>query len=463
MYTLKTIAEQYAEFLVQLNYQQIPDEVIFSAKRHILDTIGVAIRGRKHENAVNSLKGLLEVNKNAQFIPVLGSKVKLATEYAALSNGIAAHCLDFDDTHTDSIVHGSTIITPVVLALGEELNSSGEELLTAFIGAWEVAARIGLASRGTFHKRGFHTTSIAGIFGAVAAASKLLHLSENEITNALGLAGSQTSGINEYLSNSSSSKSMHAGWSAFSGILSTRFAKNGMTGPHSVFEGRDGIFKTYGIFDECDLSMATNSLFETWETTRISIKPYPCCHFAHAFIDCIGNLLEKGIQVEAISAIKCYVPEIEQALICEPFAEKLRPVTTYGAKFSLPFLLATKLLDKKINHNTFVLENLNRSDIEAISDLVSYESADASTTMFPKTFPGHLLITLKDGKIITERLDINIGHPDNPISQELLLEKFSDNCSELISEQAIKKIIDSVMLLPKSSIKEITASTQTTV
>ena len=460
---MKTIAEQYAEFLIKLNYQQIPDEVLISAKRHILDTIGVAIRGRTHENAVNSLNGLIELNKNAHLIPVWGSKVKLSTEYAALANGIAAHCLDFDDTHTDSILHGSTIIAPVVRALGEELNLSEEDLLVAFIGGWEVAARIGLASKGSFHKRGFHTTSIAGMFGAVAAASKLLHSSEHEIVNALGLAGSQTSGINEYLSNSSSSKSMHAGWSAFSGIVSTRFAKNGMTGPHSVFEGRDGIFKTYGIFDECDLSIATSSLFKTWETTRISIKPYPCCHFAHAFIDCIGSLLEKGIQVESISGIKCYVPEIEQALICEPFSEKLRPLTTYGAKFSLPFLLATKLLDKKINHNTFVLKNLNRSDIEAMSDLVSYENADPSTTMFPKTFPGHLLVTLKDGNVITERLDINIGHPDNPISQDLLQDKFYDNCSGLISEQAIKIIVDLVMCMPKSSIKDITAATQITV
>ena len=460
---MKTIAEQYAEFLIKLNYQQIPDEVLISAKRHILDTIGVAIRGRTHENAVNSLNGLIELNKNSHFIPVWGSKVKLSTEYAALANGIAAHCLDFDDTHTDSILHGSTIIAPVVIALGEELNLSEEDLLVAFIGGWEVAARIGLASKGSFHKRGFHTTSIAGMFGAVAAASKLLHSSEHEIVNALGLAGSQTSGINEYLSNSSSSKSMHAGWSAFSGIVSTRFAKNGMTGPHSVFEGRDGIFKTYGIFDECDLSIATSSLFKIWETTRISIKPYPCCHFAHAFIDCIGSLLEKGIQVESISGIKCYVPEIEQALICEPFSEKLRPLTTYGAKFSLPFLLATKLLDKKINHNTFVLKNLNRSDIEAISDLVSYENADPSTTMFPKTFPGHLLVTLKDGNVITERLDINIGHPDNPISQDLLRDKFYDNCSGLISEQAIKIIVDLVMCMPKSSIKDITAATQITV
>jgi 2-methylcitrate dehydratase PrpD len=326
-----------------------------------------------------------------------------------------------------------------------------------------VAARIGLASKGTFHKRGFHTTSIAGIFGAVAAASKLLNLSEDEIVHALGLAGSQASGINEYLSNSSSSKSMHAGWSAFSGILSTRFAKSGMTGPRSVFEGRDGIFKTYGTFAACDLEATTSSLSKTWETTRISIKPYPCCHFAHAFIDCIGSFLQKGFQVDEIAGIKCFVPEIEQALICEPFAEKLRPTTAYGAKFSLPFLIATKLLDKKINHNTFVLNNLNRAEVNAISDLVGYEGIDPSQTMFPKTFPGHMLVTLKNGNVITERLDINVGHPDNPISHELLIEKFHDNCEGLITEQAIHKISELVMLLPQSSIQEIAAATQITV
>ena len=94
---------------------------------------------------------------------------------------------------------------------------------------------------------------------------------------------------------------------------------------------------------------------------------------------------------------------------------------------------------------------------------MSYESANPSTTMFPKTFPGHLSVTLKDGNVVTERLDINIGHPDNPISQHLLLEKFYDNCSGLISEQAIKDIMDLVMLMPKSSIKDITAATQITV
>jgi 2-methylcitrate dehydratase PrpD len=256
---------------------------------------------------------------------------------------------------------------------------------------------------------------------------------------------------------------MHAGWSAFSGILSTRFAKSGMTGPRSVFEGRDGIFKTYGTFAACDLEATTSSLSKTWETTRISIKPYPCCHFAHAFIDCIGSFLQKGFQVDEIAGIKCFVPEIEQALICEPFAEKLRPTTAYGAKFSLPFLIATKLLDKKINHNTFVLNNLNRAEVNAISDLVGYEGIDPSQTMFPKTFPGHMLVTLKNGNVITERLDINVGHPDNPISHELLIEKFYDNCEGLITEQAIHKISELVMLLPQSSIQEIAAATQITV
>ncbi len=459
---MKTIAQHYAEFTSNLCFEDLPAEVVTSAQRHILDTFGVGVRGRLHENAVNSLQGLLSINSSHGSVSVWGSSKKLSCEFAALSNGIASHCLDFDDTHTDSIVHGSAVILPVVIAIGESLRLSGKEVLTAFVAGWEVAARIGLASKGTFHKRGFHTTSIAGIFGAVTAASKLLNLSAEQITHAIGLAGSQAAGINEYLSNSSSPKSLHPGWSAFSAILASNLSKAGMTGPKSVFEGRDGIFKTYGIELDCDLREATKDLSAKWEVTRISIKPYPCCHFAHAFIDCIGNIVNQGIEVEMINSIKCFVPELEQPLICEPFDEKLRPKTIYGAKFSLPFLIAAKVIDKKISHTTFNKKNLNNEKLLAISDLVTYETIDPDNTLFPKTFPGHVCVALKDGRSITEKIDINIGHPDNPISDQLLIEKFRSNCDEIITNEAVEKIIEHTMIFSNTPINELTQYLQKT-
>lgn len=455
-----TIANSYAQFIVGVGYDDLPKNVISTSCLHLLDTVGVAICGRAHQNASNSLNAIDSFSGGSDSIPVWGSKAKLSVEYAALVNGLAAHVLDYDDTHTDSIVHGSAVIAPVVLSLGQKLNRSGEDLVKSFIVGWEIAARVGLASKGSFHKRGFHTTSIAGIFGATAAAASLIGLDAKQSVNALGLAGSQVSGINEYLSNSSSSKSFHAGWSAHSGIIAAQLAKYGMTGPESVFEGRDGIFRTYGLRDVCDLSQSTKSLGEKWEVSQVSIKPYPCCHFAHAFIDCVGSLISKGIFPQSIDSITCMVPELEQALICEPFNEKLRPKTVYGAKFSLPFLLATRVLDGEIDHNTFRSENLQRSEILEFAKLVTYKTADPENTVFPKSFPGHILVKLKNGSVIEERLDVNYGHPDNPLDVNRIVAKFRSNCDHILSGEGIDRVIDLITNLPSSSAVDVGNATQ---
>jgi 2-methylcitrate dehydratase PrpD len=455
-----TIANKFAEFIEGISYSDLPSRVLSTSQLHILDTIGVAICGRTHQNSINALNAISDISKFDNSTAVWGSKTRLSPEYAALVNGVSSHVLDYDDTHTDSIVHGSAVIVPVVLALGEKLNVSGEDLIKSFVLGWEVASRVGLASKGGFHKRGFHTTSIAGVFGATAAAASMMKLNASQIQNALGLAGSQVSGINEYLSNSSSSKSLHTGWSAHAGIIAAQLAKYGMTGPESVFEGRDGIFRTYGLIEQCDLTKATENLGSKWEVCEISIKPYPCCHFAHAFIDCIGSLVSKGLSKDDVASITCVVPELEQALICEPYQDKLKPQTSYGAKFSLPYLLATKFIDGAIDHDTFSAENIKRSDLLDFAKLVQYKTANPNETVFPKSFPGHLLVKLKSGQILEERLDINNGHPSNPLSQDLIIKKFKTNCKGVLSDEGINKVIDLITNLQRSNIADVGSATQ---
>lgn len=444
-------ALKIARFIAGLRFADLPPAVVGSARRHLLDTFGVAIRGRAHANAAASLRALVDVEGAAGAIAVWGAEGRLAAGYAALANGIAAHVLDFDDTHTDSIVHGSAIIAPVAMALAEARNASGEDLVCAFVAGWEAAARVGLASRGTFHKRGFHTTSIAGIFGAATAAARLLGLDAERTAHAIGLAGSLASGINEYLSNSSSAKSVHTGWSAHAGILAASLAQAGMTGPQSVFEGRDGILRAYGLPEECDASALDADLGARWEATRISIKPYPCCHFAHAFVDCVGALLAKGVAAADIRALHCVVPEIELPLICEPFAEKLEPASPYAAKFSLPFLLAARIADGRIDHRTFEAANLARTDLLELAARVTYRVAAPGETPFPRTFPGWVEATLADGSRRVERLDVNAGHPDNPLSLEQVAAKFRDNATEALGETGAERVVSLVGALPESA------------
>jgi 2-methylcitrate dehydratase PrpD len=445
-----TPAATLAAFVAGLRAGELPPTALDAARRHLLDTLGVAIRGRAHENAANALRGIRAIDGAAGSVAVWGSATTLAAPYAALANGIASHVLDYDDTHTDGIVHGSAIVAPVVMALGQARAASGEELVTAFVAGWEVAARVGLASAGTFHTRGFHTTSIAGVFGAAAAASRLLGLDAARTTHALGLAGSMASGINEYLSNGSSAKSVHTGWMAHAGMAAASLAAAGMTGPASVFEGRDGLLRAFGVREGARTEALTAGLREHWEVTRVSIKPYPCCHFAHAFIDCAGALVASGIAADEIERIECVVPEIEQPLICDPLAEKARPRTPYAAKFSLPFLIAARIVDGAIGHRTFVPASISREPVLRLAARVTYRTARPGEMPFPRTFPGLIEATLGGGRRVVQRLDVNRGHPDNPLAFDEVAAKFRDNVGEVLGEGGANEAIRLVTALPRT-------------
>lgn len=450
-----TYSECLSRFVTGLDFGLLPAETLASAKRHLLDTLGVAIAGSRQEMAMRALCGIGHIAGCAGGCGVWGTSRTLAAPYAAMANSVAAHVLDYDDTHTDSITHGSAVLAPAVLALAEEAGASGTDLIAAFVAGWEVAARVGLAARGSFHKRGFHTTSVAGVFGATAAAARLLCLNPEQTTHAFGLAGSQVCGVSEYLSNGSSSKSFHPGWAAFSGIVAANLARAGMTGPATVFEGRYGTFRSYGIIEECDLNALVAELGQRWETARISIKPYPCCHFAHAFVDCVLELRRQGITPDQVESLHCVVPQIELPLICEPFQRKLRPDSPYAAKFSLPFLLAAALAEGNIDHGTFTSEHIGSPDLLALAERVSYRAAKPGETTFPRYFPGWVEAKLKGGRTLTQRLDINRGNPDNPLPQTAVEEKFRANAQGVLTPAATDAVIAAASRLEQGGVAEL--------
>jgi 2-methylcitrate dehydratase PrpD len=378
-----------------------------------------------------------------------------------MANGMACHVLDFDDTHTAGIVHGSAILAPVVLCLGAELKASGGRMVEAFVLGWEVAARVGLAARGTIHDRGYHTTSIAGVFGAAAAAGKLLNLSESQMVHAIALAGSQASGINEYQANGSSSKILHTGWAAHAGIVAAYLARAGMTGPPSIFEGSMGLLKVYGDPHNLAPEQLAADLAERWEMTRVAIKPYPCCHFLHAFIDCARALKDKGITPADIAAIECIVPQIEVALVCEPLAAKRIPMSPYAAKFSLPYAVAAALIDGKVSHRTFTTEAVTRRQVLDLAARVNYRIAAPDETMFPRYFPGWFKATLQDGRCLEERIDVNLGTPENPLSRAALEAKFRDNATMVLPATQVETLLSQLWSLEQHAAFDLAEYTTT--
>jgi 2-methylcitrate dehydratase PrpD len=444
-------AKALAEFVARTAYEDLPDAAVEHAKRHLLDILGVGLLGSVQEMPRRALQGILAIPGSKGEAGVWGRDVRLATPFAAMANGIASHVLDFDDTHTEGIVHGSAILGPTVLGLGAELGMTGKDILAAFVLGWEVAARVGLAARGSIHDRGYHTTSIAGVFGAAAAAAKLLDLTDAKLLNAIALAGSQASGINEYQTNGSSSKILHTGWAAHAGIVAAYLARTGMTGPETIFEGGMGLLKVYGEPSRIAAADLTSELGQRWEVTRVGVKPYPCCHFLHAFIDCTRGLAGRQIRPEDIESIECVVPETEVALVCEPEAMKRRPISPYAAKFSLPYAIAATMFDGGVSHNTFTATAIERPEVLDLATRIRYRIADPGETTFPRYFPGWMKASLRGGQLVEERIDINAGTPESPLSREALERKFRDNAGPVLPQGQLETLIQVIWSLEESS------------
>lgn len=275
--------------------------------------------------------------------------------------------------------------------------------------------------------------------------SVILNLNRQQIINALGLAGSFASGVNEFLANGSNSKVMHVANVIKNSILISHLAKSGVTGPDKIFEGRDNIFKCFGLEDEININYLDKDLGKSWEILKISLKPYPCCHFAHGLIDCIASLRKDGLKAEDINHITCFVDNVPINFICSPIEKKRNPTTEYEAKFAMPFLLALMFHDGDITLNSY--KNLQRPEIKAFANKISYQ--ERTSLEFPTYFPGHMEIMLTNGSIIKKDISINKGNSDNPLSKEELEQKFFNNTKGVITNSAY--ILDYIYTLEQQT------------
>ena len=273
-YAAMTCSEKIGEFVHDLKFDEIPRDVVEKTKLHILDTLGVALAAESEDftrimlEVAKSMKGPAES-------AVWGSKVRLPAANAALVNGTMAHGLDFDDMHRGASTHLSVFVVPTALAIGEAKKTSGKETLAAIVAGYETGARIGLAALGRLLLRGWHPTGVFGAFASAVAAGKLMGLNARQIAVSMGIAGSQASGLAQWIEEGSWTKRMHPGWAAHSGIIAALLAAKGYDGPLRILEGSKGLYHSFLHEGHFDLTKLTEGLGERWETRQICLKIYP--------------------------------------------------------------------------------------------------------------------------------------------------------------------------------------------
>jgi len=414
---------------MRISAEPIPAKVLVSAKLHLLDAIGVGLAasrtriGEPYRIAASELSG-----KGAA--SVFGLDHSGAAAGAALINGGLIHSLEFDDTHTASVVHGSSLAASVALAVAQEVGADGRTALCAFIRGWEAFIRIGLAAPGTFQAQGFQITAVGGALIAALIAGELMGLSEDQRVNAVGISLSQASGVFEFLTNGSSVKSLHPGWAAHAGIIAAVLARAGMTGPETAIEGRLGLFRRFAS-DEAAADRLRHLIGEIgtiWRICDAAFKFRPCCHYLHPFIEAALDLRTKGAVISSIAQIECSVPAGAAPLVCEPWSEKQR-ASGHAARWSVPIVVAAALVDGNVSLDTF--ESEPAPGVLALAQRVSWRPLVGAR--FPERFEAEIIVTGRNGTKHETRVDDVYGNASRPAREDDVMTKFRVNARRALT------------------------------
>jgi len=431
---MATISQSLARFVAGLRGQDIPPEVIERAKHLILDAIGCALAARRFDFAKTSLRAIFALAGSGDSV-VIGQAERLPLRDAVLANGILAHGLDYDDTHSEGIAHLTVATFPAALAVSADLGLSGKDLLVAYIAGMEGGARLASAAKGAFHQTGFHPTGVIGAFSSALAAGRLYGLTEEQLAHAQGVALSTAAGSLEFLEDGAWTKRFHAGWAGVGGITAAAMARHGFVAPLAAYEGRFGLYNSH-LKKEVDHSRATRALGEAWELMNVAVKPFPACHFAHAFADAALAVRNK-IDFRKIDRITALVPEGIVEVVCEPAESKRRPASDYDAKFSIPYIVAASLVRGRFSLAELEDEALGDPEILAVAEKVDYR-IDTDTT-FPKHYPGGIVVR-QEGKEISHREPVNRGSADRPLSNADVVKKFMENAGAARVRDAVLRL-----------------------
>ncbi len=452
------ISRRLAEFAVNLGYEDLPADVIERTKLLILDTAGIMVRARNDAESTPAMVRALEyLGLATGDCAVPGDARTYAPSAAALLNGTLAHSLDFDDTHAEASLHSSAPIVPAALAAAEMTGASGKDLIAACVAGYEIQIRLSLALGPSDHyDRGYHPTATCGIFGAVAAAGKLLGMDADQIESGFGIALSQSAGSMQFLADGAWTKRSHVGQAAQNGLMCAVLAKEGFQGPKEAFEGKWGFLHAYA--PNADPAKADAELGQRWETLRLAVKPYPSCRYTHAAMDAIKQILrDEGVTADEVEAVEIGLPLTGMKIVSFPEEAKHNPESVVDGQFSMPFCAAVVLREGTMLWDHYAT-HLKDPETLALTKKVTCVNDPEVEAMFPANMAGKATVKTARGTF-SVLVDMPKGEPANFMTVEEFRGKFSGLAAPYLSEDGANRFADLIMgLEAQNSVSSVLAA-----
>ena len=430
--------QRLAKFCVDTRFEDLPPALVEQAKRHILDTFGATLAGADSEVAKTARQVFEDETGDTL---VWSTRQRVGAAQAAMLNGIAAHALELDDT--GGCDHSGAVVLPAVMAAVSMAGQpvSGREFITAVVIGYEVGRRVLEACGGysAHNGAGWHSTATCGVFGAAAASARIFRLNAGQTLSALGIAGSFSGGLWAFIHDGSQSKKLHSGRAAEGGLLAARFAQQGISGPTRLFED------VWGGFLQT-LASATSSpealdadLGAVWKLARCSIKPYASCRGTHSAIDALGLLLDQlNVPVDQVEDI-----QVSLCSFLKDMCGGQDVGTLAAAQMSLAYALAARLVhghcrlqayDDEARNDPRIIQWMSRIRLE-VDPLLSED--------------GEPVVTLRtvDGRQASLCVEVPLGAPGNPLSDELLAEKFFSLATRVMPREQAQALFEQLCRL----------------
>jgi len=392
-----------------------------SAALFVLDTLACAL------GAVNS--------EPARMLRAVAPPEGSDTARRAFWLGGIAHILEMDDLHRGSVTHPGSVVVPAAWAIAEERNLGGRAFLKSVLAGYEACCRVGMAV-GKEHYRVWHNTATCGPFGSAMAVAELIDLSEDKAVWALGNAGTQSSGLWQFIETGAMSKHLHTARAAESGVLAALLAAEGFTGAEEILEGEKGFFA--GLCPDPLPGAVTAEPDRPWELTRTSIKPWPCCRHTHPAIDAA---LELHRQLNGAPVSHVDVGAYQAALdVCD----RPMPQDPYSAKFSLQHCVAIALAEGRVDQASFDADARGRMVGERAK--VALSVAPGIDRAYPASWGASVTVTTQGGRALTVSCPEAKGDPENPVTAAELSDKARGLLvSGGMQEAAARSFIDAVL------------------
>jgi 2-methylcitrate dehydratase PrpD len=441
-----THTRRVAEFVSQLSYDEIPSPVRERLKLLVLDSLGCAIYGAQLEWC-RILRETLEQSDKTRDASIWGTDRKLSSPHAALVNGTQVQGFELDDVHREGILHVGAVTLPALVALAEtHAQLSGKDFVTAALAGYEIGPRVGLCMGPQHIGQGWHSGATVGVFAAAAAAARALALDAEKTVHALGIGGTQSSGLMaaQY---GAMVKRMHAGRAAQSGLYAALLAAQGFTGITDVFEAPYGGFcttfsRSQGRFD---LAALTAGLGEHYETMRVSLKFYACVGSNHTTLDALTDIRKRHPFTAAeIERIVVHASQVTVDHAGWPY----RPEGLTAAQLNLPFCAATLILTGDAFVDQFTPDCVNdRSRIELSRKVQIIHDPAITALGAAHRHQVRVEVHFRDGSVEHETRDAPRGSEQNFASETQIIDKFRKLTRAAMAEEHQKALIEVVLRL----------------